>query len=416
MSAGSASWPLIVSVALIAGGAGYLLSPRSPASLPETAASGDAPRESTKTGLASPALAQLDELSTENKNLKRQIGELVTKLEKTAEASRVHEEALKAARADLVAARQTQPAPAVEKTIEKPKSAPAPIASVKWQEALDKVDWAEAGQALKEMMPLLTEYAYSMRDEKPMPESVGRLSQWNGALVDAALKLKSAGIPGNGVNGAYTHFIAVVNQMATYLSATGLPLTQAQSKSLSTIAADYDDRDERRRAGEPGGAPVLASMLGESRLKEAFYGALRQELDPPQRQALVPEDLRDRVGADLFSTALLWATGMKPLKVAGREEFTRQMKAELVRELELGPEETGLVGAIVEDWCTGLDEAHFNKADALELKGMIRLSRIHQAASAQLGLLERLQTSGGLSAAQLARLKAIGHVWVALVG
>ncbi|MGE4157999.1 MAG: hypothetical protein AB7F75_02755 [Planctomycetota bacterium] len=412
MSQGSASWPLVVSVALIAGGAGYLLAPREQRSVQSAMEGQEGMGSGANTPQVSGALGQLDEISAERDALKKQIGELVTRLEKASSQNREYEETIRM----LKAAVQSPKADSVSPTEAQPLKAlaPAPIPSSQWQAALDKVDWEVTGQALKEMLPLVAEYAACIREGKSVPDSSVGIARWSNVLVDTALKLRDAGLPGSGVNGPYTHYAAVVNQVATYLERMNLPLSPEQGKAFGDIAGDFSTRDERRVDSHGAEVPLLGRILAESRLKAGFYAALRQELDPPQRQALAPEDLRDRVGVDLFSPALLWATGMKPLKVTGREDFARVLKSELVRELELGPEESGRVGAILEDWVTGLEASHLDPGDALEHMGMVKLSRIHDAASDQLALFEKLMPAGILTPRQQDLLRGVSHVWVAL--
>ena len=176
-----------------------------------------------------------------------------------------------------------------------------------YDEMLAGVEWVEFAKNVSKMPALLKQLgADRVAGVPPSPQSRGNLQKWNGPVLTAALQLHAAELPGSKVNGCLTQPTFVANSIAAALEALKLPLTPPQSESLGKLADTLSQRDERERARWDDATLALSKLLQEAELRDDFFSAARRILTPAQTAALSPESVRDRVGLDLYSSALIW--------------------------------------------------------------------------------------------------------------
>ncbi len=176
-----------------------------------------------------------------------------------------------------------------------------------YDEILAGVDWVEFAKNVSKMPALLKQLgADRVAGVPPSPQSRGDLQKWNGPVLTTALQLHAAELPGSQVNGCLTQPMFVANSIAAALEALELPLTPPQSESLGKLADTMSRRDERERTRWNDATLAVSKLLQEAEVRDDLFSAARRILTPAQTAALSPESVRDRVGLDLYSSALIW--------------------------------------------------------------------------------------------------------------
>ena len=256
---------------------------------------------------------------------------------------------------------------------------------------LSQIDWQGAGEAISKMSPLLAELASTMMEGKPMPPSVGDIQKYNGPLVKLALTAQQQGMPGTGTNGAFTHPSILANLVYSTLREAGLPLSPGQEARLAEIADDAVRDDARRLAGYGPETLELQKVWDETQLKDRFYDGVDRLVTDEQREVLHPVALRGRLSFDLFSSGLVW------MGLCAARRFTQPEQLQLgivdyaMNRFELPVELKPILEDVVAEWVAGFPAGYLDEpADALELGGRLRISRVRIAAERQLGMMRRL--------------------------
>jgi hypothetical protein len=228
-------------------------------------------------------------------------------------------------------------------------------------------------------------------------QSQGRIAKLNGALVEAATAVEGKWNTGN-VNGAFTHPAFMTNAMAAALAAAGKPLTEEQARSLGRLGVTYTEEDQRRAAGYPESTPALAKTIDEADLRDRFFAEAFALLTEEQVVALTPPPTRGRLGLDLFSSGLLWATTSTPLGFTTRDGLAADLERTLLER------QTGLasakddVHAAVQEWAAALPKDVVEAApDTLASIGMPTVVQTTAAAKRQLALVTRILGGGRLT-------------------
>ena len=262
----------------------------------------------------------------------------------------------------------------------------------RFQKTLEAIDWEEAGQALSRMSPLLGEVISAQLEGKPMPPSVGDIQKYNGALVKMALKAEQDGVPGSGTNGSFTHVAIVANLVYATLKHADLPLSESQEAKLATLADELIAEDEKRLKSYGDSTLALRKILEETAIKDRFYAGVDAMLTEEQRNALHPESIRGRTSYDLFSSGLVWAQRVAPQRFRDKEQLTQALVGQVMMRYAVAEERRAVVEETVAEWVAALPASLVDEApDAMEAKtGAFRVSRVRDAAAAQLQGFERL--------------------------
>ncbi len=261
-----------------------------------------------------------------------------------------------------------------------------------YDEHLAAVNWTEVGEHFGAMTKLMVELFDAISNgRQPSPEAVGGIQQHNGPLVTVAMRLYNK-LPGETVNGAFTHPAAVVNSLVTTLAALEMPLDASQLAALERIGNDFVAEERRRVERYNDQTLALRRMADESLLKGRLYAAAMNVLTTEQHEAIRPHGVRDRVTADLFSASLVWVGRALPIPFTDRANFAEVVAERANRELDLeagGPREA--LSATVLAWAQALpDELMAREPDSLWRRGVVPLDAIDLSAAHHVVLLERL--------------------------
>ncbi len=283
----------------------------------------------------------------------------------------------------------------------------------KYKQALEAVDWDVAGDALAHMSPLLGAYATSLIEGKPPPPSVGQIQRYNGPLVTAALQAQQTGIPGTGTNGAFTHISMLANMVYVTLVKSGKPLTESQEKQLRALADELLQEDERRLAGYGEGSFALEKIMGETAIKDRFYGAIDKMVSDEQRELLHPANLRGRLSFDLFSSGLVWATVLKPMRYAKAEELSGHVPPQFIARFAVRAEHKSIVEDAIAEWLKSFPAGYLDeKSDVLAANGAVKIERVRIAAERQLAMFKTIVSRLPADAPEAVRLRTESAVFV----
>lgn len=218
-------------------------------------------------------------------------------------------------------------------------------------------DWAAAGEAITQLVPLLVRLEGALRGEGDMAaREIGEISRWNSPLLKLALDAQERQIPGGGTNGSFTHPAVMVNLVHAALAQAALPLSAAQFAQLCTLGDRFMTEDDRRRSSYPEGTLALQTFVDEARLKQDFFAAVDALLTPAQREILHPGALAGRLGIDLFSDGILLRPLAKSVSFTTREDLGVHFTAILMEQLGLPAEHRDLVADLAADWARGFSE------------------------------------------------------------
>jgi hypothetical protein len=328
--------------------------------------------------------ADKDAAQAEIRSLKRRIGQLDRDL-----ATARHALAAQDAPAEQPLEAEAADAPAEEPTAALGNG--QTYSFPEYDEALASIDWNDVGTHVAAMAPLLSEIMTAVaRGEQPSPEAIGGAQQHNGPLVTVAMTLHGE-LPGETVNGAFTHPAVVVNTIVSTLETVGMPLDPDQIRALERVGNDYVAEDRQRLAAYTGETLTLQRQLDESLLKGRFYDAAMAILSDEQHEAIRPAATRGRMTVDLFSAALVWVGRAKPVPFQTRAALGERLGERLAQDLGTDGETRARVAQVVADWVDGLPEDMMvREPDALWLKGMMPIDAIDRAAEQQIVLIERL--------------------------
>lgn len=371
-------------------------------------------------------------LEAELARVEGRVGELERAVAETTKERDALKVELAAAKAGALAASPTPPRPAPAPTPApatpppadgparpdaSPKVAAAPVRVEGFEEVVDGIDWAAAGRSASGLAPLLPPFFEEWAKSGKIPsQSVGRIQLLNAGLVEAAItaagRLK---VDVMSANSAYTHPSFLVNLVASALAAAGQPLTPAQLEAVTALGKQHAAEEARRAAGYREDAWELQKLLDETALKRRFMDAVLGTLTDEQRRAIVPDAARDRMQADLFSAALIWARYAQVLPVDSREELVTKLEGSVCDLLGWGAEKRPLVHDAVAAAVASMPPAYLDEpADELCFVGMVPLARVVDAAERQLALLQRVAEAQRFDEKMMAAVRQVTLVAVPL--
>ncbi len=320
------------------------------------------------------------------------------------EARRLAAESGERAAALEKAAAERAPAAAV------PPPAPAPKGAAfsfpEYDEALGKVDWRSVGESTRSMVPLMQGLFDSLRKgEKPDIKNLGRIQQLNGSLVKAAAEVDEK-LPGDGINGAYTHPAFMVNSLAATLDAAGLPLSASQAEALGRIGREFTDRENARLQSYDAKTYELQKVLDEAGLKDQFFEQALGLLGAEQKEAVSPAASRGVVGMDLYSSGLMLQMRLAPLPAKDLEGYAAQVERVVAQRGKVPEDRRADLKAAVAAWAAELPAEWF----AADSSPLVQVSVVEEAGRRQLALMRKVVEEMSLPDASAAAVRASGHV------
>jgi len=279
-----------------------------------------------------PAVASLS--AEELARLRDREGALTKQLETMQSQVKELEERLARRPVEPTSKPSAEPAVAEAKEPEAPKAARFGYPGL--EEALAEIDWKKSGAAIHKMAGMLAELqdALSKGEEIPL-DLLGRIQSENGMLIQQAMALVKYGVPGTGINGAYTHPVVVANQLHAALADAKVPLDEKQMAALNRLATQYAGTDDQRRSNLPADALKLRGTLEEIDLKDRFYEEAKNLLTPAQRELFFKPGTGDGLMGSMFSAGLLMAPFVKPMAVESSNEYSQQVAREFGKQLKL---------------------------------------------------------------------------------
>jgi hypothetical protein len=271
--------------------------PQTPAAAPELAEA---------EAIAATQSAELGRLRAENEALRGELAQV-----------KRHEQELVAAAAAAAAANPKVPAKSPQETA--PETRRLRVAFGPWVAKvaeLSKIDWREAGDAMRKLGSLVkTVLAKQAAGEDPTAEAID-LAKENVKLQKLALALNGKLPTHTTGNGEFTHPVVLANLMASALEGAGLPLTDDQAQAIAAIGDEYDGKWSAIQATYGATTPVLEEILDELELKKTFCDRMDALLTAAQSAALFDPDTRDELQLDLYSPMLMLLGVAAPLGMA----------------------------------------------------------------------------------------------------
>lgn len=221
-------------------------------------------------------------------------------------------------------------------------------------EVLRRSNWAELGNAAKEMAPLMVEAGKAWAEgRQPSEEVMSKLGEHNLKLVSMAASLNKK-LPSHGatVNGEYSHPLNMVNMLAAHLESAGKPLSDAQMQSLKDLGEEYERRWTRLQQGYTEETFALQKMLDEVELKQWFTDEMWRVTTPEQKALAVHPDNEGRAGLDLYSPGLMLAGAYTPLVAAQRDELKGKVKEHLAAALKVEAATLDSAEFAFDEWLT----------------------------------------------------------------
>jgi hypothetical protein len=223
------------------------------------------------------------------------------------------------------------------------------------------------------------------KGEKPDIKALGRIQQLNGALIKAAAEVNEK-LPGDGINGAYTHPAFMANAMAATLEAAGLPLTAAQAEALGKLGREFSDRENARVQGYDDKAYAMQKILDEADLKDRFFDQAFALFTAEQREAVSPAATRGVMGIDLFSSGLLLQMHAQPMPSMNLDGYLGQVESVLLHRAEFPEERKAELKAAIKAWSADLPAEWF----AGETEPMFKVAFVEEVGRRTVTLLRKV--------------------------
>ena len=281
--------------------------------------------------------------------------------------------------------------------------------------ALESQDWATAGEAVTNLLPLLSDLTDAIATRKEFDDSrLVDIPKHNGPLQKLAIELMQKGVPGTGVNGAFSHPAVSVNLIRATLAQAELPLSDDQNTRLDALGDRYLEDDARRRAAHTDEMLQLEKTIAEADLKDAFFAEVDKLLTKEQVEVLHPAAIRGRLGVDIFSSGIIWHTLAKSVRFENREDLATRIENGLASELGVAEEDRDTLRDALATWVASfsdedleaLGDRVYTKSASLSnglVAGWTHVSIARRAAAAMLQLektlLDRLPPSSKTHAA-----------------
>lgn len=265
----------------------------------------------------------------------------------------------------------------------------------KFDQGLVQIDWKKSAAAIHELGPLLPDIMRGMASRTISPELEAKAQELNAPLIQVAMILKGASVPGTGYNGPFTHPAVAANMVYATLVEAGLPLDDDQVEKLKKIGDTHAAEEAALRKREADEPFQIAILLAESDLKDRFYKAVDAILTPEQLNILHPGQIRDRVQGDLFSAGLIWLGHAQAAIGSNRADIAKRLTDLAIRQFQIPETDRAAVARLASDWMQAFDEAAIAPLDSMEMTAFIKMGRIRAAADPTLTLYKELAREMG---------------------
>lgn len=267
-----------------------------------------------------------------------------------------------------------------------------------YREVLESQDWAQAGEAVTKLLPLLDELSEAIITRKEYDDSkLLEIPKYNGPLQKLAIELVQKGIPGTGVNGSFSHPAASVNLIRAALAQAELPLSDDQSTRLAALGDRFMLDDARRYEAYRDDTLELQKTIDEADLKDRFFADVDKLLTKEQVDVLHPPTIRGRLGVDIFSSGIIWHTLAKSIRFESREDLATRAANGLASELGIDEQDRDTLEQAVRTWAASfrdedlaaLGERIYTKSASLSggmVAGWTTIDVARRAAAAMLAL------------------------------
>ena len=223
---------------------------------------------------------------------------------------------------------------------------------------LEAQDWAQAGEAVTKLLPLLSELAEAIvtGNEAYDDSKLLEIPKHNGPLQRLAIELVQKGIPGTGVNGSFSHPAASVNLIRAALAQAELPLTEGQEVRLAELGDRFLLDDARRVEAYGDDALAIQKTIDEADLKQRFYDDVDGLLTQEQVAVLHPPGVKGRLGVDIFSSGIIWHTLAKSVRFETREDLATRMAAGLASEFGIADADMDIAKDAARAWANSFSD------------------------------------------------------------
>ncbi len=226
-------------------------------------------------------------------------------------------------------------------------------------EAIEGIDWNQTGEAIVKLNPLLVKLAEALEAGREFKE-LAELSRWNTPLAVNALNASRKGVPGTGVNGAFTHPSIMANMVHAALVQGGKPLDAGQEKNLRAIADRFLGADEHRLRSYDETTFGLKKLIDEAALKARLFEDIDALLTEEQREILHPASVRGRCGIDLFSSGIVWYTLYRPARFDTPEKLASHLASNVMTHFQLAAELRPVVDELAADYAASFPSGYLD--------------------------------------------------------
>jgi len=139
-------------------------------------------------------------------------------------------------------------------------------------------------------------------------------------------------------------------------------LTAAQLTALDRAAKDASEAVGRAVKGSAEREFYLESLIEETDAKLEFVTALHALLTPEQRELFGRDEVRGRIGYDLFSPSQIWIGVVESGSFDAETDVGAVIASGLSRELRLDADGRVALEKVVNEWFAGLPEDYLGQA------------------------------------------------------
>ncbi len=222
---------------------------------------------------------------------------------------------------------------------------------------LEAQDWAQAGEAVTKLLPLLNELTDAIVHKKDYDDSkLLEIPKYNGPLQRLAIDLVQKGIPGTGVNGSFSHPAASVNLIRAALAQAEVPLTEGQDARLAELGDRFLLEDARRQEAYGDDTLAMQMAIEEADLKDRFYADVDGLLTAEQVNVLHPPAIKGRLGVDIFSSGIIWHTLAKSVRFQTREDLATRLPTMLAGEWGVAEVDMDTVKDAARTWANSFSD------------------------------------------------------------
>ena len=249
-------------------------------------------------------------------------------------------------------------------------------------------DWADVAVAVKDVNAMILD---TLEKGMPGPEETERRERFFKLTerFQHVVVMRPRGSLHVPRNTSPEHPAYAVNLIAVTLERARLPLTEQQSRRLVDLAKErgprYDKAVTESETPDPA-AWTLERLAEPAKELDSFFGEVNATLTAAQSAALVPDVLRNRARADLFSAANAWGRLAEPIMFAKLEDLPQAITDGIASRFGI-PDRRAEILPIVQEWLTTFAP---DTPDSLDRRGFVRSQFVSRAVPRMVDLLKRL--------------------------